>query len=266
MQGRPEARRGRGDDLGNFSSKHGIEPKRRAEPPPRGEGVGRGHQASNAAPCRAVGPSPERNKDCSKARSGATFQLCPTRTPTPKPELGSRGATRRHPAGPRGCLACSKLFESSRRHPRKCLAQALDPTSPRPLPASSFPTPPRRARPLPARSAPEHSHGPRGARGHGAAAAAGVEPRSGRVRQGGWCSPRGGAAPSGRARVWGGGSCNSGWAGGSAPSCGERAGPGGARVGLGRADGADSGETRDRAAGGGRGRGRGDRGPGGARV
>lgn len=56
------------------------------------------------------------------------------------------------------------------------------------------------------------------------------EPQSGRVWQGGQCSPRGRAAPSGRAPARGGGSCNSG---GSAPSCGERAGPGGARAGLG---------------------------------
>lgn len=56
------------------------------------------------------------------------------------------------------------------------------------------------------------------------------EPQSGRVWQGGQCSPRGRAAPSGRAPARGGGSCRSG---GSAPSCGERAGPGGARTGLG---------------------------------
>lgn len=56
------------------------------------------------------------------------------------------------------------------------------------------------------------------------------EPQSGRVWQGGQCSPRGRAAPSGRAPARGGGSCKSG---GSARSCGERAGPGGARIGLG---------------------------------
>lgn len=56
------------------------------------------------------------------------------------------------------------------------------------------------------------------------------ESQSGRVWQGGRCSPRGRAAPSGRAPARGGGSCNSG---GSARSYGERAGPGGARTGLG---------------------------------
>lgn len=133
----------------------------------------------------------------------------------------------------RGCLACSTPFESSQRAWPKSAAQTLQPTSPRAFAESCSRGAAVRPVPLPARSAPGHSHSPRGAPGRGAAAAAGGESRSGRVRQGGRCSPRGGAAPSGRAPARGGGSCNSGSGGRVCPEQWGEGGAGRGRTGAG---------------------------------
>lgn len=202
----------------------------------------------------------ERNKDWSKTRFGTIFQLCPTCAPTPEAQFGSQGATRRLPARPRGCPACSTLFESSQCARPKRLAQALQPPSPHRFSESCSRGAPLRPVPLPARSAPGHSHSPRGAPGRGAAAAAGGEPRSGRVRQGGRCSPRGGAAPSGRAPARGGGSCNSGSGGRVCPEQWGEGGAGRGRSGAGTGERADPTRTRERAAAGAGTGGRGDAG------
>lgn len=147
--------------------------------------------------------------------------------PTLEKELYSRSVTRRLSRRPQ-----ATRFAPNSRNPRSdstanaprpspslpCSTEPLSHTSP-----PSAPLPYLRAQPQDAAIAGE---GPEVA----VLTAGDGEPQSGRVWQGGQCSPRGRAAPSGRAPARGGGSCNSG---GSARSCGERAGPGGARIGLG---------------------------------
>lgn len=137
------------------------------------------------------------------------------------------------PCGPGAAQLRSTPFESSQCAWPKSPAQTLQPTSPRAFAPSCSRGAAVRPVPLPARSAPGHSHSPRGAPGRGAAAAAGGEPRSGRVRQGGRCSPRGGAAPSGRAPARGGGSCNSGSSGRVCPEQWGEGGAGRGRTGAG---------------------------------
>lgn len=226
----------------------------------------RGHQTRNATLRLAAEPTIN-PREKYRLEQGALWSDFPTlpnlRLSSRGRTLGSQGATRRL----RARLRAAQLVPNCL-NPQSDTHQSASPKpfNPRPSPVPSVLFPERaavRRAPLPVRSAPGHSHGPRGARGRGAAAAAGGEPRSGRVRQGGRCSPRGRAAASGRARVRGGGSCNSGCGGRVCPELWGEGGAGRGRSGAGTASRADAAGTRERTAGG---RGEGTRGTGGAHV
>lgn len=206
----------------------------------------------------------ERQTDWSKPRLGAIFRLCPTcapsNAPTPEAELLSQGATLGLPVAARGCPPCSKLSLHSDTHPKR-LAQVLPPTSPPAFPASRSLIAPRCAGGPYLRAQPQGT----------AIADAGPEVAVLRLLQAaspgrGGSGRAGGAVPAAELlRVAGPLRAEAALvtpapAGGSAPSCGERAGPGGAGAGLGRASRADPAGTRKRAAG----RAPGARGPGGA--
>lgn len=199
--------------------------------------MGQGAPGQERAPSPAAGTtiSPREKDGLEESAPHRDFPTCPTcapaSSPTPEAEVPGRDTS---PAGAAlGCPQRSKLNLPSDIHPKR-LAQALPRTSPRAFPASRSPDRAAvRPAPLPVRSAPGYSHSRRGARGRGTAAAAGGEPRSGRVRQGGRCSPRGGAAPSGRAPARGGGSCNSGWGGRVCPELWGEGGAGRGRSGAG---------------------------------
>lgn len=129
------------------------------------------------------------------------------------------------------------------------------PNAPRPSPATHLPssvicvlTRDRatvRLATLPSRSAPEYNHSRRGARGRGVRLLAAASPGRGGSGRAGSAVPAAellqvAGPPRAEAAL-----VTRALAGGSAPSCGERAGPGGAQAGLGPESRADTGAIRE---------------------
>lgn len=254
--GTPSSRRrcgGRGGTAGRppreLPRPRGMGPERSgAEPPPRGAGGRAGRAAVQRGRQSALQSHAGRSEASERLSNFA--QLAPQlRSQSPAPRAARR------------CLARPKRCESSPRRP-----EAPRPARPPPPPAGSVSAPPRPrgAGPTCALStgAQPWARGPRSRCGGGGGG--GVEPRSGRVRQ------AGGAVPAAELLRVAGPPCEEAAlvtpaaAGGSAWAAG-RAGPGGARVGLGRASGADSGGT-GRGLPAGAGERRGEAGGSGARV
>lgn len=106
--GAPGGAEGPRRDLGNFSSKHGIGTKQRAQPPPHGEGgggTGATRPRTGAWPCSRDHSQPSRERQTRANRASERFSNFARLAPLPAPQLrrqSSAPRTRRvaSPCGP----------------------------------------------------------------------------------------------------------------------------------------------------------------------